>query len=152
MAETDEVHHHGANNIDDVLDLVRASGGRITPPRRLLLEALFSDRRHRSAEEIADDVQRRAPDVHLSTIYRNLDELERLGVIDSTRLGAGPTTYHLASATHGHFLCEQCGTMIEVPDSTFASLSQEAARRYEFVIDPHRFAVLGTCKDCATAS
>jgi Ferric uptake regulator family len=47
-------------------------------------------------------VHARAPDVHLSTNYRNLEELERLGVIDSTRLGSGPATYHLASAAHGH--------------------------------------------------
>ena len=134
--------------IEDVLALVRRHGGRATPARRLLLNALFGSRDHRSAEELAAEVHAVAPDVHLSTIYRNLEELERLGVIDSTRLGNGPATYHLASAAHGHLVCEKCGTMIEVPDEIFADLVRVAADGYGFAINPHRFAVTGRCASC----
>lgn len=134
--------------IEDVLALVRQHGGRATPARRLLLNALFGNRDHRSAEELAAEVHALAPDVHLSTIYRNLEELERLGVIDSTRLGGGPATYHLASAAHGHLVCEQCGTMIEVPDEIFADLVRLAGAEYGFAINPHRFAVTGRCVNC----
>ena len=136
--------------VDDVLALVRRHGGRATPARRLLLNALFGSREHRSAEELAAEVHAAAPDVHLSTIYRNLEELERLGVIDSTRLGSGPATYHLATAEHGHLVCERCGTMIEVPDELFASLVSQAESQYGFAINPHRFAVTGRCADCQT--
>jgi Fe2+ or Zn2+ uptake regulation protein len=87
--------------------------------------------------------------VHLSTIYRNLEELERLGVIDSTRLGSGPATYHLASAAHGHLVCEKCGSMTEVPDEMFAGLIEAARDHYGFTINPHRFAVTGRCANCA---
>ncbi|WP_300606603.1 Fur family transcriptional regulator [Trebonia sp.] len=134
--------------IEDVLALVRRNGGRATPARRLLLNALFGNRDHRSAEELAAEVHDRAPDVHLSTIYRNLEELERLGVIDSTRLGSGPATYHLASAAHGHLVCEQCASMIEVPDEIFADLVRVAGTEYGFAINPHRFAVTGRCANC----
>jgi Fur family transcriptional regulator, ferric uptake regulator len=134
--------------VDDVIALVRRHGGRATPARRLLLNALFDNHGHRSAEELAAEVHSRAPDVHLSTIYRNLEELERLGVIDSTRLGNGPATYHLASAAHGHLVCEQCGTMIEVPDEIFADLVRVASGQYGFAINPHRFAVTGRCAAC----
>ena len=71
---------HDVSTVDDVLALVRESGGRVTNSRRLLLEAIFNDPGHHSAEDLAAIVQARAPDVHLSTIYRNLEELERLGV------------------------------------------------------------------------
>jgi Fur family transcriptional regulator, ferric uptake regulator len=138
---------HG-ETIEDVLALVRSHGGRATPARRLLLDALFAGTGHRSAEDLAAEVQARAPDVHLSTIYRNLEELERLGVIDSTRLGGGAATYHLASATHGHLLCETCGTLIEVPDELFTDLIKTAASEYGFAINPHRFAVTGRCSSC----
>ncbi|MGH3212142.1 MAG: Fur family transcriptional regulator [Trebonia sp.] len=134
--------------VEDVLSLVRRHGGRATPARRLLLNALFSSRGHRSAEELAAEVHALAPDVHLSTIYRNLEELERLGVIDGTRLGNGPATYHLASAAHGHLVCEQCGTMTEVPDEIFADLVRVAVTDYGFTINPHRFAVTGRCANC----
>ncbi|HEY6785776.1 MAG TPA: Fur family transcriptional regulator [Trebonia sp.] len=134
--------------IEDVLALVRSHGGRATPARRLLLNALFGSREHRSAEELAAEVHAVAPDVHLSTIYRNLEELERLGVVDSTRLGSGPATYHLASAAHGHLVCEKCGTMIEVPDDIFGGLVRVAVADYGFTINPHRFAVTGRCAEC----
>jgi Fur family transcriptional regulator, ferric uptake regulator len=134
--------------IEDVLALVRRNGGRATPARRLLLNALFGNREHRSAEELATEVHAGAPDVHLSTIYRNLEELERLGVVDSTRLGGGPATYHLASAAHGHLVCEKCGSMTEVPDRMFADLVRIAGTEYGFQINPHRFAVTGRCASC----
>jgi Fur family transcriptional regulator, ferric uptake regulator len=134
--------------IEDVLAIVRQHGGRATPARRLLLQALFSSQEHRSAEELAARVRAHAPDVHLSTVYRQLEELERLGVIDSTRVGDGPATYHLASAAHGHLVCEKCGSMTEVPDDMFRDLIASARTRYGFAINPHRFAVTGRCASC----
>jgi Fur family transcriptional regulator, ferric uptake regulator len=138
----------GRGAVEDVLALLRRHGGRATPARRLLLNALFASAGHRSAEELAAQVQTLAPDVHLSTVYRNLEELERLGVIDSTRLGGGPATYHLASAAHGHLVCEQCGSMTEVPGEVFAGLVRVARDGYGFAINPHRFAVTGRCANC----
>src|ERR1700737_1595802 len=88
----------GRDLIEQGLARMRAHGARATPARRLLLGALVENPGHSSAEELAACVQARAPDVNLSTIYRNLDELERLNVVDRTRLGYGPATYHLASA------------------------------------------------------
>ena len=134
--------------IENVLTLVRRQGGRATPARRLLLQALFGSREHRSAEELAAEVRSHAPDVHLSTVYRNLEELERLGVIDSTRMGEGPATYHLASAGHGHLVCETCGSMTEVPEDMFRALVRSARVKYGFAINPHRFAVGGQCARC----
>jgi Fur family ferric uptake transcriptional regulator len=91
-------------SVDDVLALERSPGGRATTSRRLLLQTLFDTRTHRSVEELAQVVQREAPEVALSTIYRNLEELERLGVIVHAHLGHGPTTYHLAIDAHGHLV------------------------------------------------
>jgi len=134
--------------VEGVLDIVRKQGGRITSSRRLLLRALFESKRHHTAEDLAAEVQKNAPDIHLSTIYRNLDELERLGVIVHAHLGHGPATYHLAAAAHGHFVCEECGRMIEAPDALFGSLAKTVKDRFGFVIDPHHFAMLGRCANC----
>jgi Fur family transcriptional regulator, ferric uptake regulator len=151
-ARTQSAAPADAGSVDEVLALVREHGGRVTSSRRLLLTALFGARGHRTAEELATEVQARSPDVHLSTIYRNLDELERLGVIVHTHLGHGPVAYHLAPATHGHFVCEECGQMIEVPDALFEELSRAAEVRYGFTVDPHHFAVLGRCHRCGPAT
>jgi Fur family ferric uptake transcriptional regulator len=134
--------------IDAVLAQLRERGGRITPARRFLLGVLFANRHHRSAEELAAEVQAQAPDVNISTIYRNLEELVRLGVVDRARMGTGPAAYHLASIAHGHLMCEKCGSMTEVPDELFDVLARRARERYGFMVDPHHFAVAGCCASC----
>jgi Fur family ferric uptake transcriptional regulator len=131
-----------------VLALVRARGGRATASRRVLLEVLFESSDHRSVEDLASAVQARAPEVHLSTIYRNVEELERLGVIAHTHLGHGPATYQLATSAHSHLVCERCGTRFEAPEELFADLARAASERYGFTIDPRHFAVFGRCADC----
>jgi Fur family transcriptional regulator, ferric uptake regulator len=136
------------DSVEGALALLREQGGRVTSSRVLLLRALFDSRGHRTAEELGAEVQAVAPEVHISTIYRNLDDLERLGVVVHAHLGHGPATYHLAAGAHGHFVCEECGAMIEAPDEIFSGLSRAARSRFDFDINPHHFAVLGRCKDC----
>jgi Fur family ferric uptake transcriptional regulator len=122
--------------IEALLARLRAGGGRATPGRRLLLGVLFGNRQHRSAEELAAEVQAQAPDVNISTIYRNLEELVRLGVVDRAHMGNGPAAYHLASVAHGHLVCERCGSITEVPDDLFDGLARRASERYGFTVDP----------------
>ncbi|MGH9171539.1 MAG: Fur family transcriptional regulator [Acidimicrobiales bacterium] len=138
----------GSESVESVLDLLRSRGGRVTTPRRLLLAKLFETAEHKTAEQLAAEVQAIAPDVHLSTIYRNLDELERLGVVVHTHLGHSPATYHLAAQTHGHFVCEHCGLTVEAPVELFAQLAASALDGFGFSIDPRHFAVLGSCSSC----
>jgi Fe2+ or Zn2+ uptake regulation protein len=140
----------GANpGVEEVLRLLRADGGRITTSRRLLVRTLVERGEHATAEELAALVQAEAPDVHLSTIYRNLDELERLGVVSHAHLGHGAATYHLSTAAHGHLVCEDCGKMLEAPDELFDDFTRLVADRYGFAVDSHHFAVIGRCADCA---
>ncbi len=140
------------SSVDGVIAFLRIRGSRVTPSRRLLLEVLFDAEGHMSAEAIADAVQTKAPDVHLSTIYRNLEELEHLGLISHSHLGHGPSSYLLASHAHAHFICADCGTMIEAPDAMFRGLAKAADEKLGFTIDPYHFAILGRCAGCSATS
>ena len=133
---------------EGALALLREHGGRITSSRRFLLEAIFESTGHSTVEELAAKVQAKAPDVHLSTIYRNVEELEKLGILVHSHLGHGAATYHLAEGAHSHFVCEGCGTTFEAPDALFRGLSRSARTQYGFEINPHHFAVYGRCRDC----
>lgn len=137
------------SSVDSVLATVRARGGRATSSRRILLEVLFDARGHLSAEHLAEAVQERAPDVHLSTIYRNLEELQALGVIVHNHLGHGPATYQLASLAHAHLICEECGTTIEASDELFGGLARTVKSQLGFTINPHHFAIMGRCASCS---
>ncbi|MGD0219258.1 MAG: transcriptional repressor [Acidimicrobiales bacterium] len=135
--------------VEEVLELLRAHGDRITTSRRLLLRCLFASTAHRTAEDLAAAVHTLAPDVTLSTIYRNLEELQRLGVVVHAHLGHGPAVYHLASEMHGHLVCESCGAVIEAPAGFFDVLADQAWRQHGFTIDPRHFAILGLCGNCS---
>jgi len=135
--------------VDAILATLRANGGRATTARRQLLQALFDSGGHRTAEDLATEVQASSPDIHISTVYRNLDEFERLGIVFHTHLGHGPAIYHLSSAPHGHLVCANCGTAIEAAQELFSELSENAERRFGFLIDPRHFAMLGCCHSCA---
>jgi Fur family ferric uptake transcriptional regulator len=138
-----------ASSVEEVLALLRARGGRVTSSRRILLEVLFEATGHLSVEDLAVAVQSRTPDVHVSTIYRNIEDLERLGVVTHSHLGHGPVAYQLASMAHAHFVCESCGVRIEAPDTMFGSLARSAKADLGFTIDPHHFAIQGRCANCS---
>lgn len=137
------------STVDEVLASMRARGGRATSSRRALLEVLFRAEGHLTAEELAAAVQARAPGVYISTIYRNLEDLQRLGVIVHSHLGHGPATYQLASSAHAHFICDNCGATVEAPDELFQGLARTAKAELGFSIDPHHFAILGRCAGCS---
>jgi Fe2+ or Zn2+ uptake regulation protein len=137
------------NRLDELIGELRARGGRVTSARRSVLAALVSAPGHPTAEELTARVQAAQPDVHLSTVYRSLDSLEQLGLVDHVHLGHGRAVYHLTDDSHQHLVCEVCGVVIEVPDSTFAELSEELRTRYGFALRPNHFAVLGRCAGCA---
>jgi len=143
MTEVDQVEQ-----VDIILDRMRAAGGRITSARRALVTALLEYEGHPTAEGLAAAVQARQPDVHQTTIYRILDDLERLGIVEHTHLGHGPAVYHLSESAHPHVVCERCGVVIQVDRKAFDVLARQLRDKHEFVLHPGHFAVTGRCKDC----
>jgi Fe2+ or Zn2+ uptake regulation protein len=134
---------------EPILGLLRARGGRVTTCRRAILETFLGVGGHVTAEALTARVQATQPDVHESTVYRFLDELERLGVVDHVHLGHGPAVYHLASDAHHHLVCAGCGAVEEVPETLFAELRARLSDDFGFTLEPRHFAVTGRCKDCA---
>ena len=135
---------------EGIVAQLRASGGRITATRRATIEVLLADgdHRHLSAEDVAEKVRARLPDVAESTIYRTLAALEDLGVVTHVHLGHGPSTFHLADHAHRHLVCRHCGGIIEVPSEAFGELSQLLEDRYGFFISDEHFALVGECVAC----
>jgi Fur family ferric uptake transcriptional regulator len=134
---------------EELLDQVRARGGRVTSCRRALIATLLeSGNHHLTAQDLTDSVQRAIPDVHLSTIYRSLDSLEEIGIVDHAHLGHGRAVYHLADEPHQHLVCERCERVFEVPDDVFAELAGTLRKVYGFALRAHHFAVVGRCAKC----
>ena len=139
---------NGQLRTDLVLEKIRECGGRVTSIRRLIFEVALSQDRHWTAEDLARAVNQISPDTHLSTIYRNLEELEKMGILIHSHLGHGPATYHLADQAHGHLCCDKCESLIELDIDITAELSSTILKRYGFSIDQHHFALTGKCSSC----
>ena len=132
--------------------MLRQRGGRVTTARRAIVAALLQSSGHVTADELTATVQAAQPDVHSTTIYRCLEALEELDVVNHVHLGHGRAVYHLTDQPHQHLVCEGCGLVVEVPDEQFAALRADLRDRYAFTIRPNHFAVLGRCERCAATS
>jgi Fe2+ or Zn2+ uptake regulation protein len=135
--------------LDDLVERVRSGGGRITTARRAVLAALVErPGTHLTAEDIAGRVQAAHPDVHLSTIYRTLESLEDMGLLNHTHLGHGPSTYHLTDRPHHHAVCHTCGAVVELPPDSFDDLARRLRAEHGFELDAQHFALAGSCRRC----
>jgi Fur family transcriptional regulator, ferric uptake regulator len=135
-------------SIEDVAEALRAQGGRLTTPRRLVLQALFAAGDLVSAERIAAGTDTGVT-LDLSSVYRNLERLEELGVVQHIHIGHGPGVYGLlAHGEHEYLVCEVCGRV------TAADVEQldrvRAVIRKQFGYEAHfsHFPIHGRCEDC----
>jgi Fe2+ or Zn2+ uptake regulation protein len=134
-----------------VLLLLRDRGCRVTVPRRLMVETLVAAQELLTAEELVGRVTDRAPEVHASTVYRTLETLERLGVVEHTHLGHGPARWHLTTAERHRLVCDRCGAITEIPAPIFASACAEVEAAYGFAVNLRHFALSGFCSACRSA-
>ena len=135
-------------DLDDVAAALRNAGSRLTTPRRLVLEALFAARGLVSAEQIAAGTDTGVP-LDLTSVYRNLEKLEQLGVVRHVHVGHGPSVYGLIGDGEREFLvCEVCGKVM--PADTEQLDRVRAVIRTEFGFEAHftHFPIHGRCADC----
>ena len=103
-----------ADGPEDLRRTLHQRGLRMTPQRQLVLDAV-RDLGHATPEQICAQVQAVAPAVNITTIYRTLDLLEKLGLVRHTHLGHGAPTYSEAEHQHVHLVCHECGAVTEAP-------------------------------------
>jgi Fur family transcriptional regulator, ferric uptake regulator len=131
---------------------LRRGGYRITPQRQLVLESV-ERLGHGTPEEILTEVQRTATGVNLSTVYRNLEVLEEVGLVTHAHIGHGAPTYHsVDDHVHIHLVCDNCGTVESVGATIADPFLDELRTRTGFVTDVSHVALHGTCSGCSTAS
>ncbi len=136
--------------LGEALESLRVAGGRVTVARRAVLEAMTATEEHLTAEQLTEVDALRAPEVHRSTIYRALEDLQGFGVVSHSHLGHGATTYELAATSHAHFVCDGCGESFHAPDPIFRTLVARAQRDHGFEVDVHHLAVPGRCAACTS--
>jgi Fur family ferric uptake transcriptional regulator len=125
-------------------------GYRLTPQRMMILSAIENSDDHVSAEEIYAQVVAKYSNVNISTVYRTLELLKRLGLVTETDLGEGRVRYHPADKGHHHHLvCKECGAIINLTESVMAPVKDTLLREYKFIADLEHMAIFGRCINCS---
>ncbi len=134
--------------VDALVDRLRSRGVRITAPRRSVLEALVATGSHVTAEALHVRVRAHHPDISPSSIYRTMDLLADLGIVNHVHLGHGPAEYHLTHEEHAHLVCNGCGAVVELDPAVSGPFASAVDDRLGFVVDLRHFALTGWCRDC----
>ena len=122
-------------------------GLRMTPQRQLVLDAVRA-LGHATPERICTHVQSAAPAVNITTVYRTLDLLERIGLVRHTHLGHGAPTYSAQEHQHVHLVCHSCGRVTEIPTRLMSELTDRLRVDVGFELDVTHVALSGDCRDC----
>ncbi|WP_306743875.1 Fur family transcriptional regulator [Saccharothrix longispora] len=125
-------------------------GMRMTPQRQLVLDAV-RELGHATPEEICRRVRVTAPAVNITTVYRTLDLLDRLGMVRHTHLGHGAPNYSVHAHEHVHLVCHRCGRVDEIPCELMSPLGGTLEAEYGFELDASHLALSGTCRECLAA-
>ena len=133
----------------DIISKLSEQGYRLTPQRMMVLSAIENSDNHISAEEIYAQVVTKYSHVNISTVYRTLELLKRLGLVTETDLGGGRVRYHPTDKGHHHHLvCQECGKIIDLDESVLSSLKSALLREYKFSADLRHLGIFGRCADC----
>ncbi|MDX6573379.1 MAG: hypothetical protein QOC86_2535 [Gaiellales bacterium] len=136
-----------AGSLDEAVAALRARGLRLSGARRLVLEALYSTDVPLSAEEIAAGVGRPASD--LASVYRNLETLEHLGLVQHVHLGHGAGRYVRSGREREYLVCERCGVQRPVAPEQLDGVRQAVREATGFEARFSHFPIVGACADCA---
>jgi Fur family ferric uptake transcriptional regulator len=120
-----------------------------TTTRRAIVDALLSQRRYLTANELFRVLKDRRPKLALSTVYRTLELLERMGTVSSRTDAAGETAYvYCSGAHHHHAICRVCGEVAEVDCGAMEQFRSALLTEQSFALDDHAIEFYGRCARC----
>ena len=135
-----------ANPIVTALD---QAGYRLTAPRLAVADLISSHDGHFTASDLARAARDRRVGISRATLFRALELLIELGVVERLDLPSGEHAYVPCARTHHHHVvCSRCGRTAEVDDAGLLGAVREIERTSGFRIDAHRLELFGLCRHC----
>ncbi|MGB4661167.1 MAG: Fur family transcriptional regulator [Mobilitalea sp.] len=143
-------------NQEQFKNLLKQNGLKVTTQRVAILEVLNSrPGKHMTAEEIYDYVKKKYPEIGIATVYRTIQMLSELNLIDKLNLDDGYVRYEIskksgehASHHHHHLICLDCGTIYAFQDDLLETLENRINETMGFEVVNHEVKLYGHCKKC----
>lgn len=137
-------------NLEGVVAAIRDRGGRVSSARRIVLEALFAAEGPVSAEHIAEGLGGTVISSDVSSVYRNLELLEELGVVRHVHVGHGPGLYALEAGNRREYLvCERCDRVDTVESAQLDAVRAQIREQFGYEAGFAHFPIVGQCATCA---
>ena len=131
-----------------IVALLREHGYRMTPQREAIIREVMRAEGHITPQAVVRRVQRSMPAANASTVYRTLDLLEKVGVVQHSHLEGGAEYHRAGEGDHVHLTCSRCGTEDDLSLAEAESLRRLVQRHRGFLPDLTHFAISGLCADC----
>jgi len=132
---------------------VESRGIRLTAQRRALIETIQEATAHLDAASLLKLARKRDPNINRATVYRTIELLKELGMIDELDLMHlnGEKHYYEVKTEkdHLHLACFECREIVEFASPMFEQLKREIAAKNEFEIKVIRLEAGGVCSACA---
>lgn len=116
--------------------------------REMIKEFLMTRKDHPTADVVYMNVRQQNPNISLGTVYRNLTLLSDIGEIQKLRVGDGVDHFDADISPHYHFVCSECGSVIDLDMDSIENINQVAADRFDGQIAGHVTYFYGTCGHC----
>jgi Fur family transcriptional regulator, ferric uptake regulator len=136
-------------SLESAMAAIRAQGLRASQARRLVLQALVEAARPVTAEQIAGGLGGRLPASDLGSVYRNLEALERAGVVRHLHAPRGPGLYAIArDEDEGFLTCERCGEVRAGNPRAVAVIRGAVRKAFGYDAGFLSFPIVGICPEC----
>jgi len=138
---------------DLAIDTLKSQGIKITPQRRVIIEALHQEKSPLTVQELLQKVRQRFPDISHDTVYRTIGLLLQLQVVVPLHLTDGETVkYELQDPRnpHHHLICLGCGDSFCIDDCPLERLPVPEAGEIGFTVKWHTLEFYGYCHKCTT--
>lgn len=144
-------------DIDVILERLDQRGHHLTGPRRMVLTEIISRTTPFTSAELLDEVQRKVPTIGRATVFRTLDLVCRLGIVQRIHEDATGGRCHAYLACddhhHHHLICRSCGKVTDFrEEATLAALVCTVEQHTAFRVETHRLELIGVCPDCQTSA
>ena len=133
----------------EIVSAFETAGYRLTGPRRALAALIAGQARHFTADDLLGESRRRRLGVTRATIFRSLDVLADLGVVERLDLPSGEHAFVACEpAHHHHVVCSSCGRTTGIADPGIEKIAETIGRETGYRIDAHRLELFGLCPAC----
>ncbi len=116
--------------------------------RECIKQFLMTRTDHPTAESIYLHLREQIPTLSLGTVYRNLALLSELGEVRKLSTGLGPDHYDGNVSPHNHFICGECGALLDLPMENIDYILDVAGKDFSGQVEGYITYFYGTCPEC----